>query len=206
MKKTALAVIALIALAACSTKPSSEQAAKSAPDSYKVKFDTSKGPFVIEVTRALAPNGADRFYDLVQQKFFDEARFFRVLKGFVAQFGIHKDPEVSARWRNSVIPDDPVRTSNDRGSIVFATAGPNTRTTQLFINLANNPRLDAQGFSPFGKVVEGMDIVDALYTGYGEGAPSGEGPDQNMVESRGNEYLAANFPRLDYIKTARIVQ
>ena len=178
---------------------------KPAPDTYKVKFDTSKGPFAIEVTRAWAPQGADRFYELVQAKFFDESRFFRVLKGFVAQFGINKDPDVEAKWRDVYIPDDPVKQSNLRGTLTFATSGPNTRSNQLFINLADNASLDSRGFAPIGKVVEGMDIVELLYTGYGEGEPSGEGPGQDKIEARGNEYLKADFPRLDYIKTARIV-
>jgi peptidyl-prolyl cis-trans isomerase A (cyclophilin A) len=178
---------------------------KPAPDTYTAQFDTSKGTFVVEVTRAWAPYGADRFYDLVQQHFYDDARFFRVLKGFVVQFGINKDPDVETRWRNNVIPDDPVRQTNARGTITFATSGPNTRTTQLFINLADNSRLDQSGFSPFGKVVQGMEVVDQLYSGYGEGEPQGEGPNQEKIEARGNEYLNADFPRLDYIKTVRIV-
>jgi len=213
MKKTGivLAAVALAILAGCSSEKKAENGTPAAqtgpaPDTYKVKFDTSKGAFTIEVTRALAPIGADRFYDLVQQKFFDEGRFFRVLKGFVVQFGINKDPQVQAKWERAVLADDPVRETNARGTITFATGGPNTRTTQLFINLADNARLDQSGFSPFGKVVQGMDVVDDLYGGYGEGAPQGEGPDQSMITSRGNEYLEANFPRLDYVKTARILQ
>ena len=179
--------------------------AKPAPDSYKVKFVTSKGPFVVEVTRAWAPQGADRFYELAQAKFFDEGRFFRVLKGFVVQFGINKDPDVEAKWRDVYIPDDPVRQSNLRGTLTFATSGPNTRSNQLFINLADNASLDSRGFTPIGKVVEGMDVVQQVYAGYGEGEPSGEGPGQDKIEARGNEYLKADFPRLDYVNTARIV-
>lgn len=179
--------------------------AKPAPETYQVKFETSKGPFVVAVTRAWAPQGADRFYELAQAKFFDEGRFFRVLKGFVVQFGINKDPDVEAKWRDVYIPDDPVRQSNLRGTLTFATSGPNTRSNQLFINLADNARLDSRGFAPIGKVVEGMDVVDKLYAGYGEGEPQGEGPGQDKIEARGNEYLKADFPRLDFINTVRIV-
>src|SRR5215469_4702291 len=149
-----------------------------APATYKVKFDTSKGPFVVEVHRDWAPLGADRFYNLVKNGFYDNARFFRVISGFMVQFGINADPAISARWRSARINDDPVKKSNSRGMMTFATAGPNTRTTQVFINYANNAALDGQGFAPFGQVVSGMNVVDALYSGYGEGAPSGAGPEQ----------------------------
>src|SRR4029077_19446479 len=134
-----------------------------APDVYKVKFDTSKGPFVVEVHRDWAPNGADRFYNLVKNGFFDNDRFFRVVSGFMVQFGINGDPKLSSVWREARIKDDPVKQSNARGYITFATAGPNTRTTQVFINFADNSALDNQGFAPFGKVVSGMNVVDALY-------------------------------------------
>jgi peptidyl-prolyl cis-trans isomerase A (cyclophilin A) len=180
--------------------------AQTAPEVYRVNFETSKGNFVIEVNRSWAPFGADRFYELVQSGFYDEARFFRVLKGFVVQWGLNKDPAVSNRWRMMQIVDDPVKESNRRGTITFATGGPNTRTTQVFINLADNRRLDASGFSPFGRVVEGMDVVDSLYGGYGEGEPQGAGPAQHLIEARGNQYLTEHYPRLDYIKAARIVQ
>jgi len=176
-----------------------------APPAYKVKFDTSKGAFVIEVHRDWAPLGADRFYNLVKNGFFDNARFFRVISGFMVQFGINADPAVSAVWRNARIADDPVKVSNKRGMITFATAGPNTRTTQLFINYGDNARLDGQGFAPFGQVVSGMNVVDALYPGYGEGAPAGMGPEQGRVQTEGNAYLTREFPRLDYIKTTTIV-
>ena len=177
-----------------------------APAVYKAGFDTSKGTFVIEVHRDWAPNGADRFYNLVKNGFFDKARFFRVISGFMVQFGINGDPHISAQWRNANIPDDPVRQSNQRGYVTFATAGPNTRTTQVFINFANNRALDSQGFAPFGRVVSGMNVVDALYSGYGEGAPQGMGPEQGRIQSQGNAYLMRGFPRLDYIKNATIVQ
>jgi peptidyl-prolyl cis-trans isomerase A (cyclophilin A) len=177
-----------------------------APDTFKVDVDTTKGPFVIEVTRAWAPNGADRFYNLVKNGFFDQVRFFRVIPGFMAQFGIHGDPAVSAVWRSARIPDDPVKQGNKKGYITFATAGPGTRTTQLFINLVDNQALDGQGFAPLGRVVSGMNVVEKLYGGYGEGAPSGHGPEQGRVQMEGNAYLEKSFPKLDYIKTATIAK
>ena len=176
-----------------------------APATYKVKFDTSKGPFVVEIHRDWAPLGADRFYNLVKNGFYNNARFFRVISGFMVQFGINADPRLSAPWHNARIADDPVRQSNTRGMITFATAGPNTRTTQVFINYGNNARLDSQGFAPFGQVVSGINVVDGLYSGYGEGAPGGAGPAQGRVQSEGNAYLIKEFPKLDYIKTATIV-
>jgi peptidyl-prolyl cis-trans isomerase A (cyclophilin A) len=175
-----------------------------APAVYKAKFDTSKGPFVIEVNRDWAPNGADRFYNLVKNGFYNDTRFFRVIPGFMVQFGINGDPNVAAAWRDANIKDDPVKQSNARGMITFATAGPNTRTTQVFINFDNNAGLDGQGFSPFGKVVSGMEVVDSLYGGYGEGAPGGKGPDQGLIQQHGNAYLQEAFPRLDYVKQATI--
>jgi len=175
-----------------------------APATYKVKFDTSKGPFVVEVHRDWAPRGADRFYNLVKNGFYNNARFFRVISGFMVQFGINGDPAISAHWRGARIGDDPVKQSNTRGLITFATAGPNTRTTQVFINYANNSTLDGQGFAPFGQVISGMNVVDALYSGYGEGAPSGAGPEQGRVQSEGNAYLTSQFPKLDYIKSATV--
>ena len=176
-----------------------------APPVYKVEFDTSKGPFVVEVHRDWAPNGADRFYNLVKNGFYDNTRFFRVLEGFMAQFGVNGDPKVSAVWRESRIKDDPVKVSNKRTFVTFATAGPNTRTTQIFISYGDNSNLDSQGFSPFGQVVSGMKVVDSLYSGYGEGAPGGRGPNQTRVQSEGNAYLSSSFPNLDYVKKATIV-
>src|SRR5690242_8441110 len=176
-----------------------------APSTYKVKFDTSKGVFVVEVHRDWAPNGADRFYNLVKNGFYNDARFFRVISGFMVQFGINGNPQLSKVWRDANIKDDPVKASTKRGMITFATAGPDTRTTQVFINFGNNAGLDDQGFAPFGQVVSGMDVVDSLYAEYGEGAPQGAGPDQGVVQSMGNAYLAKAFPKLDYIKTATIV-
>jgi len=175
-----------------------------APAVYKAKFDTSKGTFVIEVHRDWAPNGADRFYNLVKNGFFDDARFFRVIDGFMVQFGINGNPKIAAAWQDANIKDDPVKQSNTRGMMTFATAGPDTRTTQVFVNFGDNAGLDGQGFSPFGKVISGMDVVDSLYSGYGEGAPKGHGPNQGIVQSLGNAYLEKAFPKLDYIKKATI--
>jgi peptidyl-prolyl cis-trans isomerase A (cyclophilin A) len=177
-----------------------------APDKYQVKFDTTKGEFVVEVTRDWAPNGADRFFNLVKNGFYDDCRFFRVLKGFMAQFGLNGDPKVNIAWYQARIKDDPVVKSNKRGYITYAMAGPDTRTTQLFINYGNNSSLDKDGFSPFGKVIKGMDVVDSLYNGYGEGAPSGKGPEQVRIIREGNSYLKTSFPKLDYIKSAIIVE
>ena len=178
-----------------------------APDVFSARFDTSKGVFVIEVHRAWSPHGADRFYNLVSNGYYDDVRFFRVVAGFMAQFGIHGNPAVNKAWQPSVIDDDPVVGPNKRGMVSFAMRGPGTRTTQLFINYVDtNSRLDSMGFSPFGKVTEGMEIVDALYSDYGEGAPSGAGPNQGRLQSEGNTYLTAEFPKLDFIKTARIVK
>jgi peptidyl-prolyl cis-trans isomerase A (cyclophilin A) len=175
-----------------------------APATYKVKLDTSKGVVMIDVTRAWAPNGADRFYNLVKSGFFDNARFFRVISGFMVQFGIAGEPRVQTPWRNAPIKDDPVTQSNKRGYVTFATAGPNTRTTQVFINYGDNARLDRSGFAPFGTVTTGMNVVDQLHAGYGEGAPNGRGPDQSRVQAEGNAYLTRDFPQLDFIKKATI--
>lgn len=178
--------------------------ASKAPETFEAKFSTTKGDFVVSVTRAWAPLGADRFYNLISNGFFDGAHFFRVLSGFVVQFGLNADPDVSKVWRAANIKDDPVTQSNKPGFITFATAGPHTRTTQVFINLGNNAQLDGMGFAPFGQVTAGMDVVKQLYSGYGEGAPQGRGPDQGAVSSQGKAYLDKNFPKLDSIKTAAI--
>ena len=177
-----------------------------APDTYKANFDTSKGTFTVTVTRAWAPLGADRFYNLVKNGFYDEARFYRVLDGFMAQVGIHANPTIAKAWMNARIQDDPVKQSNKRGFVTFATGGPNTRTTQFFINFRDNAGLDKQGFAPFGEVTSRMNVVDRLYNGYGEGAPSGKGPNQGRVQGEGNVYLNKDFPRLDFIKAATIAQ
>jgi peptidyl-prolyl cis-trans isomerase A (cyclophilin A) len=176
-----------------------------APDTYKVKLDTTQGEVVIEVTRSWAPNGADRFYNLVKNGFYDEARFFRVVPDFMVQFGIPADPKIAAVWREASIQDDPVKQSNKKGYITFATRGPNTRTTQVFINFADNTFLDGQGFAPFGKVVSGQDVVAKWYSEYGEGAPQGKGPNQMRIQQEGNAYLSKDFPKLDGVKKATIL-
>lgn len=185
------------------------KAKESAPETFKVKFETTKGAFTVQVNRTWAPKGADRFYNLVKVGFFSDIAFFRAISGFMVQFGIHGDPKVAEVWRSERISDDPVDpkvASNTRGKLTFAMAGPNTRTTQLFINYADrNSRLDSMGFPPIGEVIEGMNVVDSLHTGYGEGAPRGRGPAQNRLQSEGNAYLKADFPQLDYIKKATLL-
>jgi peptidyl-prolyl cis-trans isomerase A (cyclophilin A) len=183
---------------ACAQKPAITS--ETAPATYRVNLDTSRGAVVIEVTRADAPMGADRFYNLVKAKYFDGARFFRVIPGFMAQFGLAADPALSKTW-DVPIQDDPVKASNVRGAVTFAaTSAPNSRSTQLFINFGDNSRLDGQRFAPFGKVLSGMENVDQIYSG------DGENPDQGRIETEGNAYLEKEFPRLDYIKTARIAE
>jgi peptidyl-prolyl cis-trans isomerase A (cyclophilin A) len=169
-----------------------------APDSFRVTFETSRGPVVVEAIRAWSPNGVDRFHALTRAGFFDENRFFRVLPGFIAQFGLNDKPKVNELWDAKPIPDDPPRESNRRGTLSFATEGPNTRAHQLFINLADNPRLDKLGFTPIGRVVSGMGAVDSIYAGYEED------PSQRMIQRLGNSYLARMFPKLDYVRTARV--
>lgn len=176
-----------------------------APATYKVKFDTSVGVFVLQVHRDWAPLGADRFYNLVKNGFYDDARFFRAIPGFMVQFGISGDPAISPAWRNARIGVDPVKQSNKPMFISFAMGGtPDTRTTQVFINFGNNANLDAMGFAPFGEVIEGKEVVNKIHTGYGEGAPRGKGPDQGRTQAEGNAYLMKEFPKLDFIKKATI--
>jgi peptidyl-prolyl cis-trans isomerase A (cyclophilin A) len=177
-----------------------------APDLYRARFETSEGDFIVEVHREWAPLGADRFYNLVSHGYYDGVRFFRVLDGFMAQFGINGDPRIAAQVQTLRIRDDSVRMGNTRGRISFATSGPDTRTSQVFINFGDNSSLDASGFAAFGEVVEGMEVVDALHSGYGEGAPSGPGPDQRQIRARGNAYLEAEFPELDYVERATIIE
>jgi peptidyl-prolyl cis-trans isomerase A (cyclophilin A) len=170
-----------------------------APDNYKVQFTTTKGNVVIEIHRDWAPLGADRFYNLVRAGFFTDAAFFRVVPNFIVQFGLSANPAVNKVWQTTNFRDDPVKESNKRATLTFATAGPNTRTTQLFINLKDNAPLDAQGFSPFGTVVEGMDVVDKIYPGYGER------PDQGRLTAEGKAYIDKNFPMLDRITAAKVL-
>jgi peptidyl-prolyl cis-trans isomerase A (cyclophilin A) len=183
-----------------------ERATEKAPDQFRVRFETTKGPFVVEVHRDWAPRGADRFYNLVKLGYYDDVTFFRVVEDFMVQFGFHGDPEVTAAWSTAPIPDDPVKQSNTRGMVTFATAGPDTRTTQVFVNYKDNSYLDSQGFAPFGRVVEGMSAVDSLYSGYGEGPPRGAGPDQARARAEGNAYFRRDFPRLDHIEKATIIE
>ena len=176
-----------------------------APAVFRVSVETTKGTFVITVDRALAPRGADRFYRLVRAGYFDDSRFFRVVPGFIVQFGIPGDPAISRVWKDRAIADDSVRTSNVRGTIAYAMTGPDTRTTQLFISLVDNSRLDTQGFSPIGRVVSGMEVVDQIYGGYGESAGGGmRAGKQDRMMNEGNQHLDRDFPKLDGLLTARI--
>ena len=190
---------------ASTQEPKAVEGPTRAPDQYTVELDTTKGAIVIDVRRAWAPHGADRFYELVKNGYYTDVAFFRVIGGFMAQVGISGDPALNAKWREKTIPDDPVKASNTRGTVTFATSGPDSRTTQFFINFGDNSRLDSMGFAPFGKVQD-MAPVDALYDGYGEGAPRGRGPSQALIQSQGNAYLRQSFPKLDYIKSAKILE
>lgn len=209
----ALALAAVADLSACQEGPgydpmllTPDSLTETAPDVFHARFETSKGDFVIEVRREWSPNGADRFYNLVASGYYDGTRFFRVIAGFMAQFGIHGDTAVAAAWREQRIADDSVAQSNTRGFASFAMGGPDTRTTQIFINYGDNGRLDGMGFSPFGRVVEGMEVVDALYSGYGDSALSGgRGPTQPKIQGQGNAYLERDFPNLDFVRRATLV-
>jgi len=176
------------------------------PDVFRVKFQTSKGDLVVEATRAWAPHGADRFHELVRVKYFDQGRFFRVVPGFIAQFGVHRDFTVQEKWRTMFIPDDPPREKNLRGTLAFAKSDPGTRAVEIFINLADNKALDDQSFVPFAKVVQGMDVVDKFFSGYGEMRPEGKYIDPGRVEGEANEYLTQRFPNLDFIVRTEFVQ
>jgi peptidyl-prolyl cis-trans isomerase A (cyclophilin A) len=209
----AASVAALLALAGCSSddnKKKTETSAAAAvkepvPDLFHVKLDTSKGMIDIEVHRDWAPAGAAHFFQLVKSGFYDNAKFYRVVRGFVVQFGINGDPQTNAMWANATLPDDPVKEHNLTGTVTYAMRGPNTRSTQLFINLADNRKsLDSQGFAPIGKVLDGMPVVLDLYSSYGDMPPRGQGPDPMRIQQQGNDYLESHFPRLDYIKKATI--
>lgn len=199
--RTIVSTIALLvsSLAAADELKLNKEPTK-APDSFRVNFDTTRGDFVIEVTRDWAPNGADRFHEAAKKGFYNGCGFFRVVPKFMVQFGINGDPAVQASWRDARIKDDPTIKSNRRGFVTFATSGPNSRTTQLFINYGDNSSLDNQGFAPFGQVIEGMDVVDKITSKYGER------PKQGAIQFKGNEYLKANFPELDYIRKATIIK
>ncbi len=199
MKTVARLLFALSVVTGFSTPIVADEADK-APETYKVLFETSGGDFTVEVQREWSPNGADRFHKLVESGFYDECRFFRVVPGFMVQWGINGDPEIQQNWVDAKIKDDGVTKSNKRGLITFATSGKNSRTSQVFINYKDNAFLDGQGFSPFGEIVEGMDVVDAINSQYGEK------PDQGQVQAKGNEYLNKSFPELTYIKKATVVK
>jgi peptidyl-prolyl cis-trans isomerase A (cyclophilin A) len=170
------------------------------PETFKARFETTKGAFVIEVHREWSPHGADRFYNLVKHGYYDGVKFFRAVPNFVVQWGIHGDPAIATKWLQSNVPDDPVKESNKRGFVTYAMGGPNTRSVQLFINLVDNSRLDSMGFAPFGQVTVGMDVVDKLYNGYGEGLTKLQG----RIAEEGNAFLEKNYPQLDAIKKATI--
>jgi peptidyl-prolyl cis-trans isomerase A (cyclophilin A) len=169
------------------------------PQVFRVKFQTSQGDFVVEAHRAWAPHGVDRFHELVSMKYFDQGRFFRVVPGFIAQFGVHRKFDVHEKWRTMFIADDPPQRKNLRGMLAYAKSDPGTRATEIFINLVDNKALDDQGFVPFAQVVQGMDVVDKFYAGYGEMRPEGKYIDPTRVEGEANEYLVQRFPRLDFI-------
>lgn len=175
-----------------------------APDTFKAKFDTSKGAFIVEVHRDWAPLGSDRFYNLVKNGYYDDCRFFRVIDGFMAQIGMNGNPAIQSAWTSARLQDDPVKQSNKKGYVTFAHAGANSRTTQFFINYGDNSSLDRQGFPPIGQVTSGMDVVEKLYSGYGDGPPRGRGPSQGQITTEGNAYLMKDFPKLDYVKKATI--
>jgi peptidyl-prolyl cis-trans isomerase A (cyclophilin A) len=205
-RRSVLAVAAIAGvLASCGGNKSAKMEA--GPAEYKVRMQTSKGDVLILVHRDWSPIGADHFYELTKLHFYDGARFFRALPGFIVQWGINGDPDVNKKWSNIQIRDDPPKVSNKPGTVVFAMAGPNSRTTQVFVNLADNgATLDSQGFTPFGEVIQGMDKIASVYMEYGEGPPSGAGPNQAAIADIGNPYLEEHFPNLDYIRTARITE
>jgi peptidyl-prolyl cis-trans isomerase A (cyclophilin A) len=177
-----------------------------APDVYRVQLDTSKGPIIVEVHKEWAPRGAERFYELVNSGYYNGARFYRVVRNYIAQFGFSGNPKNDALWQMAYIPDDPVKQSNRKGFVSFAQSGPATRSTQVFINLRDNKDLDKSGFAPFGQVVEGMENVEKLYYSYGDLPPRGYGPDPSQLGSQGNAYLDAKFPRLDHIRKAVVLR
>ena len=181
-------------------------ATEESPETYRIRFETTQGPFVVQVQRQWALRGADRLYNLVKIGYFSDMAFFRAIDGFMVQFGVNADPAVNRVWNATRILDDRVLKSNTRGTVTFATSGKNSRTTQLFINYADNSGLDRQGFAPVGEVVQGMGVVDSIHTGYGDAPPGGSGPSQARIQEEGNVYLRANFPDLDYIRSAAIVE
>lgn len=201
-----IAAIVLLLAQAALQDPKAPAVNLTAPAEFKVKLETTKGDIVLKVTRDWAPKGADRFYSLVKNGYYDDCRFYRVMPKFIAQFGIHGDPKIAQKWFESKIDDDPLKQKNTRGRVTFAKGGPNSRSTNLFINLKDNLDLDALGFAPVAEVVEGLDVADQLYSGYGDGAPKGRGPNQKRLYEEGNALLKKDFKDLDFIKTARIVE
>ena len=184
--------------------PAKRTQPQQAPEVYRVKLDTSKGAVVLEITRAWAPHGADHFFQLVNEGYYNGDRFYRVVPRFVVQFGINGDPQVSQLWSSVRIPDDPIKQKNRKGMVTFASSGPGARTTQVFVNMRDNLSLDRQGFAPIGRVADGMEVLEVLYGGYGDMTPRGSGPDGVEIERQGNNYLDNHFPRLDYIKKATV--
>lgn len=181
-------------------------AREEAPEEFSARFETTAGSFVVKCRRADAPVGADRFYNLVKIGFFDDAAFFRAIKNFIIQFGVHADPDINELWSEMTLRDESAKLSNERGTISFAQSGPRTRTTQLFINLQDNAVLDESGFVPVARVVEGMESVDSIYTGYGEMYPKGQGPRHQLLNLQGNAYLELHFPELDYINEVSLLE
>jgi peptidyl-prolyl cis-trans isomerase A (cyclophilin A) len=204
LSASVLTISLLLLLAGCGGKKKPE--AVQAPPQFKVRLQTTKGDVLILVHRDWSPLGADHFYELTKMRFYNDTRFFRALKGFIVQWGINGDPKINKDWSEITIKDDPPKVSNKVGTVVFAMAGPNSRTTQVFINLGDNSgSLDPQGFTPFGEVIQGMENVQNVYMEYGEGAPQGSGPSQAAIADIGTPYLEEHFPKLDYIKKAQIV-
>jgi peptidyl-prolyl cis-trans isomerase A (cyclophilin A) len=200
--RTCLAALLSVLVTVACRKPAPKVVV---PEVFRVKFETSQGNLVVEARREWAPHGVDRFHELVRMRYFDQGRFFRVLPGFIAQFGVHRNMDVHATWSKLFIVDDPPRLKNLRGTLAFAQSGASTRATEIFINLADNAGLDADHMVPFAKVIQGMDVADKFYSGYGEMRPEGKLMDRGRVENETNEYLVQRFPKLDYIVRAQIV-
>ena len=208
MMRALLAVLLLLpAQPALSEAPEGRvEGDPAAPAEFKVKLDTTKGDIVLKITREWAPKGADRFHALVKAGYYDDCRFYRVLPKYIAQFGINGTPATAAKWKELPIDDDTVKQKNLRGRLTFAKGGPNTRTTNLFFNLKDNAALDTLGFAPIGEIVEGLELADQLFSGYGDGAPKGRGPNQKKITEEGNAWLQKDFKDLDYIKSAKVLE
>jgi peptidyl-prolyl cis-trans isomerase A (cyclophilin A) len=202
MIRPAWPVLLALSLLACSKPPAPKVVV---PGVFRVKFETTQGDFVVEATREWAPHGVDRFHELVRMRYFDQSRFYRVLPGFIAQFGVHRDFKIQNLWNTLHIVDDPPKEKNLRGTLAFAQSGASTRSTQMFINLADNAVLDEQRFVPFAKIVDGMEVVDKFYSGYGDVRPEGKNIDPGRVEEEANEYLVPRFPKMDFVKRASLL-